>query len=69
MTNYTKFAVKLEVYQPAAAGLGYTAGDFPMCERDCASILTLPAHPYLTHDEVSYAIEQVRAFCVSAVPR
>jgi dTDP-4-amino-4,6-dideoxygalactose transaminase len=49
--------------QPAAAGLGYVAGDFPVCERDCESILTLPAHPYLTNDEVSYTIEQVRAFC------
>jgi dTDP-4-amino-4,6-dideoxygalactose transaminase len=51
--------------QPAAASLGYAAGDFPVCEKDSASILTLPAHPYLTDDEVSYVIEQVRAFCTS----
>jgi aminotransferase EvaB len=52
--------------QPAAAGLGYKPGDFPVCERDCASIVTLPAHPYLSDDEVDYTIEQVRAFIVSS---
>ena len=49
--------------QPAGAALGYKAGDFPVCERDCSTILTLPAHPYLSDDEVDYTIEQVRAFC------
>jgi dTDP-4-amino-4,6-dideoxygalactose transaminase len=48
--------------QPAAASLGYKAGDFPVCEQDCRDILTLPAHPYLSDSEIDYTIEQVRLF-------
>ena len=51
--------------QPAAKALGYTAGDFPVCEQDCRSIVTLPAHQHLTEEEVAYTIEQVRAFYLS----
>lgn len=48
--------------QKAAAGLGYKAGDFPVCEADCQSILTLPVHQHLTSDEIGFTIEQVRRF-------
>lgn len=48
--------------QPAARHLGYKEGDFPVCERDCKSIITLPAHPYLTDAEVEYTIDKVRSF-------
>ncbi len=48
--------------QKAAAGLGYKAGDFPVCESDCASILTLPVHQHLTAEEIDYTIDQVRTF-------
>lgn len=54
--------------QRAARHLGYKEGDFPVCERDCKSILTLPAHPYLTDEEVEYTIDRVRAFCNGARP-
>lgn len=49
-------------YQRCCAGLGYTPGDFPRTERDCQSIITFPAHQYLTDDEVEYAIAVVRRF-------
>jgi dTDP-4-amino-4,6-dideoxygalactose transaminase len=48
--------------QPAARHLGYTVGDFPKSEADSKCVITLPAHPYLTDDEVDYTIEQVRSF-------
>jgi aminotransferase EvaB len=48
--------------QPAAAHLGYKAGDFPVTEEDSRVLITLPAHQHLTDDEVGYAIDQVRAF-------
>ena len=48
--------------QPAAAGLGYKAGDFPVCEAHCRSILTLPVHQHLTPQEIDFVIDQVRAF-------
>jgi dTDP-4-amino-4,6-dideoxygalactose transaminase len=48
--------------QKAAAGLGYKKGDFPVCEADCESILTLPVHQHLTSDEIDYAIGEVRRF-------
>ncbi len=48
--------------QKAAAGLGYKAGDFPVCEADCRSILTLPVHQHLTPGEIDHTIGAVRRF-------
>ena len=49
-------------YQNACRHLGYTRGDFPKTERDCDSIVTLPAYAHLTEDEISYTIDTVRGF-------
>jgi dTDP-4-amino-4,6-dideoxygalactose transaminase len=49
-------------YQKCASYLGYRPGDFPKTERDCKTIITLPAHPYLTDDEVNYTIETILSF-------
>jgi dTDP-4-amino-4,6-dideoxygalactose transaminase len=48
--------------QEAARHLGYGEGDFPSAERDAKTVITLPAHPYLTDDEVEYTIDRVRGF-------
>lgn len=48
--------------QEAASDLGYKRGDFPVCERDCGNIITLPAHQHLTEEEISYVVRQVRNF-------
>ena len=48
--------------QPAAAELGYRAGDFPVCEAQSRSILTLPAHQHLSQAELEYIIGGVRSF-------
>ena len=38
--------------QPAASGLGYNKGDFPMVEAQSNRILTLPIHQYLEVEEI-----------------
>jgi dTDP-4-amino-4,6-dideoxygalactose transaminase len=48
--------------QKAAAHLGYRRGDFPVAEADADQVITLPAHPYLTPDEVEYTVAHVRRF-------
>lgn len=48
--------------QPAAKNLGYKKGDFPVAEKHGQEVITLPAHPYLTPEEVDYTIEKVREF-------
>jgi aminotransferase EvaB len=48
--------------QPAAKDLGYKRGDFPVAEAQAASIVTLPAHQYLTNSEVDYMVDRVRRF-------
>jgi len=48
--------------QKAATSLGYKRGDFPRAETDAEQVITFPAHPYLTDEEVDYTAAQVRAF-------
>lgn len=48
--------------QPAAAYLGYKAGDFPVAEEDGRVLISLPAHQHLTVEETDYVIGHVRAF-------
>ena len=45
--------------QPAYAGLGHRARDFPVAERLCAQVVSLPLYPELTEDEVGRVIEAV----------
>lgn len=49
-------------YQRCCAALGYTKGDFPKTEKDCASIITFPSHQHLTPEEVRYVIDTVTQF-------
>ena len=49
-------------YQQCCHHLGYKRGDFPQTERDCASIITFPAHQHLTDGELQYIIDTVKAF-------
>jgi len=48
--------------QPAARELGYQLGDFPVSERLCERILSLPMHAQMRDDEVDYVIEQMLAY-------
>lgn len=48
--------------QPASRYLGYGRDDFPICEKQAESIMSLPAHQYLTEDEQVYVIDKIREF-------
>ena len=48
--------------QPAYAYLGYRAGQFPVAERLCQQVLSLPVHPGLTGTQVDYVVATVTAF-------
>ncbi len=52
--------------QPAAAALGYKAGDFPVTERQAQRILTLPVHPSLRLEQIEEVAERVNAFVRNA---
>ena len=48
--------------QQASKYLGYKEGDFPVCEAQAKSIITLPVHQHLTDDEIRYVIDNIRKF-------
>ena len=48
--------------QPAAKYLGYKEGDFPVAENHGKTVITFPAHPYLTEQEIQYTIDTVTNF-------
>jgi dTDP-4-amino-4,6-dideoxygalactose transaminase len=48
--------------QKAAESLGYKMGDFPASEDYAQKIITLPAHQYLSSDQVEYVIEAIGNF-------
>lgn len=48
--------------QEAARFLGHKPGDFPVCESQARSILTLPVHQYMKPEEINYVAEQVSEF-------
>jgi dTDP-4-amino-4,6-dideoxygalactose transaminase len=48
--------------QPAYAYLGYQSGQFPVAERLCGQVLSLPIHPLLTREQQDYISECVQTF-------
>jgi dTDP-4-amino-4,6-dideoxygalactose transaminase len=48
--------------QPAARGLGYRAGAFPVAEQQAARILSLPVHQFLKPADVEYVAASIREF-------
>jgi len=48
--------------QKAYSSLGYKKGDFPVCERVAAEIVSLPMHPHLTEDQQSQVVREVVKF-------
>ena len=48
--------------QPAFDELGYRAGSFPVAERACHTVLALPIHPALSHDNQSFVVDRIAAF-------
>jgi dTDP-4-amino-4,6-dideoxygalactose transaminase len=59
----TKIHYPLPIHlQKAAAYLGYKKGDFPVTERQCETILSLPVFPQLSNEQVMYVIDEINAF-------
>ena len=48
--------------QEAAKGLGYKRGDFPVSESYCEEILTLPAHQFITTEQIEFMLDQIHNF-------
>lgn len=48
--------------QPAYAHLGYRQGQFPVAERLCRTVLSVPIHPMLTPEQVAYVGAVLRAW-------
>jgi dTDP-4-amino-4,6-dideoxygalactose transaminase len=48
--------------QPAYAFLGGRVGDFPVSEEACATVLSLPMHPFLSDAQTETVIGAVREF-------
>jgi len=42
--------------------LGYKKGDFPVAEKVCSEILSLPMYPELTHSQQDYIVKSIREF-------
>lgn len=41
---------------------GYKKGDFPISERLCSAVLSLPMHPQLTIDEIKFVSDSIHEF-------
>lgn len=48
--------------QPALEYLGYHEGSFPVAEKDCKSVVSLPMMDYLSDEEIETVIEVVNAY-------
>lgn len=53
--------------QPFYSGSGFHRGQFPVVERLCGEILSLPMFPELTVDQVEYVSARVREFAAGVV--
>ncbi len=49
-------------FQPCYRDLGYKEGDFPVSEKACKSVLSLPVYPELTEEMIEYVIDTVKKF-------
>ncbi len=48
--------------QPAAKNLNYKKGSFPVAERQCEEILSLPLYPGLTQADQNYIVDKIYEF-------
>ncbi|HWP31490.1 MAG TPA: DegT/DnrJ/EryC1/StrS family aminotransferase [Fimbriimonadales bacterium] len=69
MAYLTEHGVRSAIYYPsplhlqkAYAHLGYKEGDFPIAEKTCKEVLSLPIHPHLSREQVEYAADVVCHF-------
>ena len=55
--------------QKAAQYLGYKEGDFPVCEAQVRSIITLPVHQHLSQNQLEYVVGTIKKFYATVAPR
>lgn len=55
------YPVPIHLQKPCKA-LGYKKGDFPACEKQAESILSLPVHQYLSDEQIHYAAKLIKKF-------
>ena len=48
--------------QEAAKDLGYKKGDFPEAEKQADEIITLPAHPFLSKEQLDFMVDRITNF-------
>ena len=48
--------------QPAARNLSYKEGDFPVCEKICKSVISLPVHEFITRKQREYVVKKIKEF-------
>ena len=48
--------------QAAAKQFGYKVGDFPLCEKICNEVISLPVHEFITTEQIDYVILKIRNF-------
>lgn len=48
--------------QTAYKDLGYKDGDFPVTEKLCATVLSLPLHPYITEKEIEIVVNNIKIY-------
>lgn len=46
--------------QDAYRSLGYKKGDFPVAEKCCQQLVSLPMFPELTSEQISYVVEKIK---------
>jgi len=69
MQHLAKNGIETKVHYPipihlqkGCQFLGYKRGDFPVCEAQAESILSLPVHQHLKDSEIDYVIDQIHTF-------
>jgi len=48
--------------QPAAHKFNYSRGDFPMAERICQTVISLPVHEFITREQQDYTVTKIKDF-------
>jgi len=48
--------------QTAYKDLGYKDGDFPVTEELCATVLSLPLHPYISYNEIQQVVDSIQQY-------
>lgn len=48
--------------QTAYKDLGYKEGDFPVTEKLCKTVLSLPLHPYITDKEIQQVVDSIQQY-------